>query len=288
MTRTRRWQSLFAGIYLALFCAAPPVCLAEVAGAAARSYQLGVFPFMPMANIEGLFAPLSRDIGAALARQVLLISSPSFETMIDDIKQARFEIAFVQPFDYVKFAKPAGYLPVAARADTLASIVVVKEGSPVKSLKQLKGKTIGMPPEVAAVSYLNKYLLKNAGLKPGTDVQLKFLLSHMACLQELLIGTVDACGISPPTMRLAREQLKAAFTIIARSPTIPSPLFVVKASLPRKERETITRVLVTTTLESVQPELRQMFYAEGEKKPFIATTDKAYDPIRKLLQRIEP
>jgi phosphonate transport system substrate-binding protein len=289
MRRAYRLRLLLFGTILV--CLSPLSATAADTGTApvkpAAGYLLGIFPFMPLANIEGLFAPLARDIGTELGKKVLLTSSATFETMIDDIKQARFDIAYIQPFDYVKFAKSAGYVPVATRAETLTSVVVVKEGSPVTKLSQLKGRSFGMPPEFAAVSYLNRFMLGKAGLKPGTDVKMVFLASHMNCLQELMIGSVDACGVSPSALRLAQIQLKSRFRTIDTSPPVPSPLFVVKSTLPRKERDAVTRILTTTTLENVKPELRRMYYADDGKKPFIPASDLDYEPIRNLLKRIE-
>jgi ABC-type phosphate/phosphonate transport system substrate-binding protein len=114
-----------------------------------------------------------------------------------------------------------------------------------------------------------------------------FLASHMNCLQELMIGSVDACGVSPSALRLAQIQLKSRFRTIDTSPPVPSPLFVVKSTLPRKERDAVTRILTTTTLENVKPELRRMYYADDGKKPFIPASDLDYEPIRNLLKRIE-
>jgi len=254
--------------------------------AASQQYTMGVFPFMPVANIEGLFAPIARDIGDKLQKKVALASAGSFDKFTQEIKEKKYEIAFVQPFDYVQVAKAAGYLPLAARTDILASDIVVKEGSPIKKIQDLKGKTLGMPPENSAMSHLNRHLLFSVGLRPGKDVTFKYLASHLACLQQLVIGDLDACGVSPPVIRLAKTQLKASFTLIHSSPILPSPLFVVRGDIPPDEQKKIKQVLLTTTLESVKPELREMFFTGGQKHPFAETTDKDYDKVRALLKRI--
>lgn len=249
----------------------------------ATTYLLGVFPFVPVASIEGIFAPLAAELSKALGKPVKLRSASSFDKFTDDVKNRVFDIAFVQPFDYVDSAKPGGYLPLAARNDMLASHIVVKQDSPVKSLADLKGKSLGMPPKAAAVSFLNRLALKKAGLTPDSDVKMVYLGSHQACLQQLMIGMVAACGVSPAGIRLAEAQLKTSFRLVHESPEIPSPLFVVRKELPPQEREAILKVLLTTRLAGVKPEFRAMF-VDTEDNPFRKVTDKEYDIVRNYMK----
>ena len=246
-------------------------------------YIMGVFPFVPTATIEGIFAPLAAELSQALGRPVKLRSAPSFDKYTDELKSRIFDIAFIQPFDYASLAKSAGLLPLAARNDILNSHIVVKNDSLIHELKDLKGKSMGMPPKVAAVSFLNRLALKKAGLAPDTDIKFVYLASHQACLQQLMIGYVAACGVSPAAIRLAETQLKTTFRLIHESPEIPTPLFVAKKELPQKDRDTMLRVLTTTDLTGVKPELRTMF-VETKEKPFRKATDSEYDVVRAMMK----
>ncbi len=246
-------------------------------------YVMGVLPFVPTANIEAIFAPLAAELSRALGRPVKLRTSPSFDKYMDELKNRTFDIAYIQPFDYVDIAKPKGYLPLASRNDTLSSHIVVKNDSPARSLIDLRGKKLGMPPKVSAVSFLNQLSLKKSGLIPGTDVTMVFLSSHQACLQQMMIGSVDACGVSPAGARLGEQQFRTTFRLVHESMEIPTPLFVVTQKLPAKDRDTILKILITTDLAEVRPELRTMF-VESNGKPFRKTTDAEYDIVRKLMK----
>ncbi|MDD2270717.1 MAG: phosphate/phosphite/phosphonate ABC transporter substrate-binding protein [Desulfuromonadaceae bacterium] len=254
---------------------------AEVA-AAVTPYIMGVFPFVPTTTIEGIFAPLAAELSQALGRPVKVRSASSFDKFTDELKNRVFDIAFIQPFDYASLAKSAGLLPLASRNEVLNSYIVVRNDSPVHSMKDLKGKNMGMPPKAAAVSFLNSVVTKEAGLTPNKDVMFVFLASHQACLQQLMIGNVAACGVSPTAVRLAELQLKTTFRLIKESPAIPTPLFVVKKELPQKDRDTMLRVLITTDLAGVSPELRNKF-VETNGKPFRKATDREYDVIRTMM-----
>jgi phosphonate transport system substrate-binding protein len=269
-------------VFCAFMLAALPVFAAQPTEDQAP-YIMGIFPFVPTVTIEGIFAPLAAELSEALGRPVKLRSASSFDKFTDELKSRIFDIAYVQPFDYASLAKSAGLLPLASRNDTLSSYIVVKNDSPVRNLRDLKGKSMGMPPKVAAVSFLNRLAVKKEGLSPDTDVKFVYLASHLACLQQLMIGNVAACGVSPAAIRLAEMQLKTTFRLIHESPEIPTPLFVVKKEIPKKDRDTMLRVLTTTDLAGVKAELRTMF-VETKEKPFRKATDSEYEVVRTMMK----
>lgn len=283
MMRKLRCFMLGSMLVLALLQLLQEPGLAAEQPAGAQEYIMGVFPFIPTASIEGIFAPLAAEIGRAIGRPVKLRTTTSFEKFMEELRGRSYDIAFIQPFDYVDIAKPGGYLTLAARNDRLSSHIVVKQDSPVRELKDLKGMRFGMPPKVSAVSFMNRIAVKKAGLNPDSDVRMIYLASHQACLQQLLIGKVDACGVSPPGVRLVEQQMKASFRLIHETPEIPSPLFVVRKELPAKDRETIKATLLQSDLAGVKPELRAMFLGEV-KKPFRVTSERDYDTIRSYLK----
>ena len=275
-------NTTFVRVTLCLILLAQPLAASAEAKGTVQPYIMGVFPFVPTTTIEGIFAPLAAELSQALGRPVKVRSASSFDKFTDELKNRVFDIAYIQPFDYAALAKPAGLLPLASRNEVLRSSIVVRNDSPVRDMKDLKGKTMGMPPKAAAISFLNSVVTKNAGLTPGKDVTFVFLASHQACLQQLMIGNVAACGVSPTSARLAELQLKTTFRLIKESPAIPTPLFVVKKELSQKDRDTMLRVLLTTDLAGVSPELRHKF-VETNEKPFRKVTDREYDVVRTMI-----
>lgn len=263
-----------------LFCVTP---CAAASQPAAEEYILGVLPFAPAISIEETFAPLAAELATAAGRPVKLRTAPSFERFMTELREGSYDIAFIQPFDYVDIARPLGYLPLAARNVRLAGQIVVREESPVRTLQDLKGKQLGVPPKVTTLSYIVRVALKQAGLVPESDLTLVYLGSHQACMQKLMIGTVDACGVSPASVRLNERQMKAGFRQLAETPPIPPPLFVVKKTVPAATRAAIKKALLKTEMTGVKPEQRELFLGE-EKRPFRATSDREYDKIRTYLK----
>ena len=95
-------------------------------------YVLGVFPHLPPRELEKVYAPISADLSQAVGRQVRFRSSSTYANFMERLETEDFDIIFAQPFDYVRAADKHGYLPMATRDEPLATIVVVKKGSPIR------------------------------------------------------------------------------------------------------------------------------------------------------------
>ena len=270
-----------------LFFAVGPTAAAEIRkeAKAVPPYVLGVFPFFPVTTLEAIFAPIAAELSVAVGRQVILKTTESYEKFMIALERREYDIAFVHPFDYVDIAKPKGYLPLAGRTEMLASKIVAKENSPLRSIRDLKGKSLGMPPVVAAVTILNRFVLRKEGLNPDKDLTMKYFTSHHACLQQLLVGNVDACGVSGQGIRLVEQQMQLKFKEIGQSPEIPHTLFVAKGQIPARERKVLTKTLIDTDLKQVAQEVRTIFVTPGQR-PFRAITDKEYDSVRRYLRQI--
>lgn len=241
-----------------------------------NGYQLGVFPHFAAGQLETMFGPIAIDFSKALGRPVSLKTKPSFEAFMGELDKQVYDIAFVQPFDYVWAHDKHGYIPLARRGESLVGLIVVKTGSPLHSLRELKGKKVGLPPEVAAVSHLTKMTLLQAKLNPETDTALQYYKAHDSCLQQLMIGEVDACSTAAYPLRYFEKKRNIKFRVLAETQSISHALFIVHPRLSENERNVVRK----TILSWAQTDSGKELLANGELKPFIAVTDAEYDVVR--------
>lgn len=256
---------------------------AQETAARPGGYQLGVFPHLAAGQIENMFAPIALDFSKALGRPVVLKTKPSFEDFMRELDSETYDIAFVQPFDYVWAHDRHGYIPLARRGEPLAGLIVVKPTSPLRTLEELKGKKIGTPPEVAAVSHLTKMALLKAGIDPRQDVQMQYYKAHDSCLQQLLIGEIDACSTGAYPLRFFENKWNVTFRVLAETQTISHSLFIVHPRVSAKDRETIRK----TILSWDKTKAGRLLLERGELKPFIAVTDEEYSEVRKYARQMQ-
>lgn len=251
--------------------------------AAEAGYLFGVFPHLSSGQIEYMYAPITAEFSKVLGRPVTLKTKASFEAFTDEIEKETYDIAFVQPFDYVRAHDKHGYIPLARRGEPLSGVFAVKLDSPLLTLQDTKGKIIGLPPEVAAVSQLTKMALLQAKIDPRSDVKLQYYKAHDSCLQQLLIGEVDVCGTAAYPLRFFENKWNVKFRVLAETPSISGSVIVVHPRVSEKQRAT----LLKTILSWAKTESGQQLLKRGELKAFVAATDAEYDDVRTYTRKMQ-
>jgi phosphonate transport system substrate-binding protein len=247
-----------------------------------KEYLFGAFPHVAVPQIEAMFGPVAEDFSRVLRREVVLRTRPSFEKFMQELAAETYDIALVHPFDYVWAHDQHGYLPLVRRGDLLSAQIMVTKTSPFTQVSDLKGKKLGLPPNVAAVSYLVKGALVKAGLDLNKDINVANYRTHESCLQQLLIGAIDACGSAMYPVRFFEAKWHPGFRILAESDAIPQALFIVHPRVPVAEREILTQAILAWTKNGVAQELVEY----GGLSSFKRTSDADYDVVRDYLKRI--
>ena len=269
-----------------LFCAAAIAFCTPQANAADKPYELGILPYLPLTRIHELYGAVAGDLGAKLGRQVRLSSKADYGSFREELRRQTYDIGFVQPFDYVDAHDKRGYLPLARRAEPLDAVIVVREDSPLRAIKDLEGRTLANPPMDAAVSFLTTMALREAGIDPNTGVKRFYGKNHYACLQSVVIGAADACGMAEGALRTIeseRPPTAAKFRILHQTASIPPALFVVHARVAQKDRAIILR----TILEWPNTEEGRKIIERGQFVPFVVANDAEYNVVRRYLRSRE-
>jgi phosphonate transport system substrate-binding protein len=256
----------------------PSVAAPDKASDKSIIYVMGVFPHLPPRELEKVFAPMAADLGNVIGRDIQFRSSTTYKKFTKNITAGKYDIAFMQPFDYIKVAGKDGYLPAATRSQRLAAIIVTKTDSPLDGVKSLRNKRISLPPESAAVSILVKNDLIRNGLIPGKDVTLSYHRSHLSCMQKVLIGETDACGTAAPAVRFFEKRMKVELKTIAKTRDIPHTLFAIHSRVPEEERKKITQRIINWANTDEGQELLK----RGSLKPFVEIQDSDYDIVREI------
>jgi len=243
-----------------------------------NEYIMGVFPHLPPRDLENVFGPMAKDFSSYVGKDVVLASSTTYERFSQHLDDQKYDIAFVQPFEYIRIAERYGYLPLATRTEKLNGLVVTLTDSPIKNLKDLKGKRIALPPESAAVSILIRNHLRAHGLNPDKDVILTHHRSHVSCMQKVVIGEADACGTAAPSVRFFENKMGVHLKAVTETREIPSSLFVVHPRVPEAQRNRLRdRIISWSNTEEGQAILKR-----GALTPFIRVADSDYNVVRDL------
>ncbi|MBA4177694.1 MAG: hypothetical protein C0505_14230 [Leptothrix sp. (in: Bacteria)] len=236
-----RWwrRALTAGL------AALALPLSAAPGNADPPLRLGVFPYMAPRQTVDFFGPVAAAMGAALGRAVRLESAASFPDFTRAMDDRRYDIALVQPFDVLDTVERLGYLPLAQLGVPLVSQLYVRDDSRYRSLDDLHGTTVAMPPPQTANARLTVRALFDHRLVPGRDLQVRHFNSHDSCIQQVWAGTTSACGTSPAPVQVFERRMQARLRAIHDTPPVPHVMFVAHAQrLSAAQRAALQALLV--------------------------------------------
>lgn len=242
------------------------------------AYRLGIFPFVSAAHIEASYGPLAIHLGKALQRPVELRTRTSFPTYLDSLVRCDFDIALVQPFDYIQIAGDGCYQPMLRLNQPLRAILVVADTSPIREASQLRGMVIATPPVSAAVSRLAASLFKQAGL-PSPKGGLEYTSTHDECLLKVAQGRVAACVTSREAMMLYSDRRGLKFRVLAESVSLPHIVFVMRNELPRTDRDRIKAGLVAWFDGA---EGGRLLLVMGVEAGLVPARDSDYDVVRRI------
>lgn len=241
-----------------------------------NSLKLGIFPHMPPSKLQKTYAPIAGSFSKSLGVDVKFSTMATYEKFMAELRKEAYDIVFVQPFDYIWAHDSHNYEPIARRGEPLTAILIVRKDSDIKSVRQLKGKTIANPPAVAAVSYLT-----TAGLvKNQLRSKRIYTRNHFACMQHVLIGKAHACGTARRALKYFKQKnLDSRFRIVYETDKIPHALFAVHKRVGDKQKQKIRETILGW---SQNDSGREMLKKSNFVKSFIAVKDDEYNIVRDM------
>lgn len=253
------------------------------AAEAKHGYRFGVFPYLPVLTIDRIFGPIAASFAKDLGRPVYLKTKPNFEKFAEELAEQSYDIIFVHPFFYVEAADKYHYQALARLNQPLTGVVMVGEDHSWHEWRDLVGRTLALPPELAAVSDMVKAALIDAGLKPGVDVVLHHYRTKHSCLQAVLVGSADACAV--PRFVLAQIDSIADMHLHVMIETAPIKHFVfaVHERVPEADREK----LLGCILDWSHTKAGRAVLAAGAWTGFVPAEDHEYDQVRRYSTRLK-
>ena len=147
--------------------------------------------------------PLKLYLEKTLNKEIELIVTTDYSSMIEAMRFGRIEVAYFGPFSYVLAKSRAPEIePFAVGVErgspTYNSILIATAGGPVKSLADIRGKPFGFGNQASTSSHLapRAHLLKKVGLDGTKDYQPVHLGAHDAVARAVQAGQVPAGALS--------------------------------------------------------------------------------------------
>ncbi len=226
--------------------------------------------------------PLKAYLEATLKKEIELIVTTDYSSMIEAMRFGRIEVAYFGPFSYVLAKSRAPEIePFAVGVErgspTYHSVLIATAGGPVKTLADIRGKPFGFGDQASTSSHLapRAHLVKAVGLEGDKDYKVVHLGTHDAVARAVQAGQVPAGALSEPILRslIERQVIDPAKIVqLGLSAPIPNYPMVMQGNL----APPLKQALRSAFLNVRDKEVLKSFRVEG----FAATDDKAYDVLR--------
>jgi len=226
--------------------------------------------------------PLKTYLEQTLKKNIEIIVTTDYSSMIEAMRFGRIEVAYFGPFSYVLAKSRAPEIePFAVGVErgspTYNSILIATAGGPVKTLADIRGKPFGFGDQASTSSHLapRAHLLKKAGLDGEKDYKPVHLGTHDAVARAVQAGQVPAGALSKAIYDslVSRNTIDPAKLVqLDLSDPIPNYPMVMQGNLAPQLKQAIRDAFLNVK----DKEVLKSFRVEG----FAATNDKAYDVLR--------
>ncbi len=257
---------------------------------AADPLIVGVFPRRDATVTAKLFRPLSLYLERQLGMPVTLEMSPNFETFQTNLKQRRYDLVHLNPFDYISAHRDLAYDAVVQNEEfgeaTIRGAIYVRRDSGIRQLSELKGKKIlfGGGPRAMMSYIVPTYLLQQAGLT-NRDYEESYAINPPNAVLATYLKRADAGGAGEVVQRLPVVTSKidvSQLDVIAISQPLPHLPWALKREMPAKLKQRLQTLLVDLKESQAGREI----LSQARLSAFNPVTDKEYDAHREIVDSV--
>jgi phosphonate transport system substrate-binding protein len=227
--------------------------------------------------------PLRAYLTKAMGRPVNIVAPDSFSQTVTHLGDESYDFACLGALMYIRAHAKYGVVPLVQRAIDLHyhTVFITGAHSSIHSLSDLQGKQVAFGDIDSTSAHLMAfYELKQAGIDPETDLQLRYSGSHPATAAMVEAGVVDAGAIDETVLQflIARGKLdgKKVRVFYTSKPYIDY-VYVARKNVPQAERERFTRALLALEEGRDEPVLKIL-----RARRFVVANDTEYTGMRQI------
>ena len=241
-----------------------------------------VFSFQKQKNPEDLkkaTTAIAETLSKQIQQKIEVLVPTSYGATAQGLISNKVHVAFMDslPFILASQETEIDVLVVEKRNGQTHynSVFVVKKGSEIKSLKDLKGKSIAFSSQTSTSGYLFpfKRLLDEKLINNPTELktffsQIIYAGGYDKALLAVLNGQADVAAVSDYAIEgtkadlyLAADQ-RSQLEILTRTAGVPTHLVAISKKIPKQTQEKIRQALLNLSKE--QPELLSSVYGAAE------------------------
>lgn len=263
-------------------------CLAEEA--IKPDLKLAFVPSRDTNMIQLSADRIAQALSLRTGYRIRALTVQNYAAIILGMNNKTIDIAFVGPLDYVVAHVKNGSYPITASIrhgqKGYRGLIIVKAGSDIQSLTDLKGRTIALGDPLSASGNLYPRAVLRAAGVGDHDYRAQNLSSASAIVLSVLSNKVDAGAIyndarKNPEVLKRFSQAVSGTRILAETQLIPADPQIVRVDLNRRQVEKLRHALLDI---STDPEGQKWLKSLFNIDSLSHASDADYDSLRAVLR----
>jgi len=278
-------MKILLGLLIAIACLTP-------ASAVTQPLHLVLTPSQKPTDLLAAGDEFGQALAKLYGAPVRVTVASDYAAVIEALRNRTADLAFVHPVGYVLASREAKARIVARNLwhgkSTFTSRIYVRKASGIKTLEDLRGKTMAFVDPTSSSGYTYPMvLLIQRGLVRDRDPktffrEVVFAGAHDAAMRALLNGHVDSIA----SFDMAREQYlsdpaeREKITFVAETPPIPEAGIAARDGLDPAAFARVRGALLQMRGPAYAALLKRMYDIDG----FEPAEDRDYDPVRAAVE----
>ncbi|MDB9314459.1 PhnD/SsuA/transferrin family substrate-binding protein [Spirulina sp. CS-785/01] len=252
--------------------------------------KLAITDVQGLDNLKRDYEAFRNTLSSVLERPIEFYPVDGYLEAASALQSGKVDLALTGPSEYVVIQARTNAIPIIAiTRPNYHPAIAVSASSPLKTVADLKGKTVAMLKVGSTSGHLGPTkMLMDAGLNPKTDYQVK-MLGREGSLNALKAGEVDAWGgpVIDYQQFLEQDDIAAdEFRLLKKGPSLPNDVLVVNSNsdmdlmMQLRDRMIVEQKALITALASAPAN------AKYKESTLVSVEDSDYNMIREVYQAI--
>lgn len=200
--------------------------------------RMALIPYLSPNVLVPLFQPLASHFEKDLGQSVTLFTAPNIRSHVDRILKPEFDIIFTAPHMGRLSQLDAGYVPIGSFERPLKGVITVNKSGAIKTVEQLKGRTIAINDRLVLNSILTLRELGKLGINLS-DIKVVPAASQNSAILSVIAGDVDAAiTVNFALSQVPADKLEQVNVLFQTGdvPSMPSTLILVHPKMPKDQQ----------------------------------------------------
>lgn len=202
-----------------------------------RPIEVGVMPYLPTATLIAGHQSLRHHFEETFKRPVVLSTAPDFHSFQQRVLAGNFDFTIIGPGPGWQAHLDRKHELVAISQRMVRIYILVARDSPIKSIADLRGKTLATIDPLTVTSQTTMVVLREHKLQPGIDLRIRHEKTPFNTAQALALGEVAAAGFPNVAYSNLPAEIRDKLRILHETGDVPGVLFMVRPApdMPKPE-----------------------------------------------------